>query len=69
MKSGNENRKVSRMVNVSAFTTLIAGVIIVLGLLGMIIFLRKRKTAEAISILNTALLTIVILFLIFPPQI
>jgi hypothetical protein len=57
------------MVNVSAFTTLIAGVIIVLGLLGMIIFLRKRKTAEAISILNTALLTIVILFLIFPPQI
>jgi len=69
MKARRENRKVSGMVNVSAFTTLIAGVIIVLGLLGMIIFLRKRKTAEAISILNTALLTIVILFLIFPPQI
>jgi hypothetical protein len=56
------------MVDVSAFTTLIATLSIVLGLLGMIIFLRKEKTAEAISILNTALLIIVILLLIFPPQ-
>ena len=56
------------MVNVSTFTTLIATLSIVFGLLGMVLMWRKGKTAEAISILNTALLIIVILLLIFPPQ-
>ena len=56
------------MVNISAFTTLIATLSIVFGLLGMVLMLRKGKTAEAISILNTALLIIVILLLIFPPR-
>jgi hypothetical protein len=56
------------VVDVSAFTTLIATLSIVLGLLGMVLMWRKGKTTEAISILNTALLIIVILLLIFPPQ-
>jgi hypothetical protein len=56
------------MVNISTFTTLIATLSIVFGLLGMVLMWRKGKTAEAISILNTALLIIVILLLIFPPQ-
>ena len=56
------------MVNISTFTTLIATLSIVFGLLGMVLMWRKGKTAEAVSILNTALLIIVILLLIFPPQ-
>jgi len=56
------------LVNISAFTTLIATLSIVFGLLGMVLMLRKGKTAEAISILNTALLIIVILLLVFPPR-
>jgi hypothetical protein len=35
-------------------------------LLGMTLMWRKGKTAEAISILNTALLIIIILLLLFP---
>ena len=56
------------MVNVSTFTTLIATLSIVFGLLGMVLMWRKGKTAEAISILNTALLILVILLLVFPPR-
>jgi len=56
------------LVNISAFTTLIATLSIVFGLLGMVLMLRKGKTAEAISILNTTLLIIVILLLVFPPR-
>ena len=56
------------MVNISTFTTLIATLSIVFGLLGMVLMWRKGKTAEAFSILNTALLIIAILLLIFPPQ-
>jgi hypothetical protein len=54
------------MVDISEFTTLIAVLSIVLGLVGMMLMLRKGKTAEAIGILNTALLIIVILLLVFP---
>jgi hypothetical protein len=60
---------VSRVVDVQTFTQVIAALSIVLGLLGLIILWKKGKTAEGISILNTALLIIVILLLIFPPQI
>jgi len=56
------------MVNVSTFATLIATLSIVFGLLGMVLMWRKGRTAEAVSILNTALLIIVILLLVFPPR-
>jgi hypothetical protein len=56
------------MVNVSTFTTLIATLSIVFGLSGVISMWRKGRTAEAVSILNTALLIIVILLLVFPPR-
>jgi hypothetical protein len=56
------------MVDVQTFTTLIATLSIVFGLLGMVLMLRKGKTAEAISVLNTALLIIVILLLLLPPR-
>jgi hypothetical protein len=54
------------MVNVSTFTTLMVTLSIVFGLLGMILMWRKGKTAEAISILNTAFLIVIILLLLFP---
>jgi hypothetical protein len=53
------------MVDVSTFTTLMVTLSIVFGLLGMILMWRKGKTAEAISILNTARLIIIILLLLF----
>ena len=54
------------LVDITMSATMIAMLSIVLGLLGMVLMWRRGKTAEAISILNTALLIVAILLLLFP---
>lgn len=43
-------------------------VLLVLGFTSLALLWRKGKTGEALSLLNTVLLAIVILLLIFPPH-
>jgi hypothetical protein len=47
---------------------ILVAVIVILGLVGLGFLWKKGKTAEAISLLNTALIIIVILILLFPPH-
>jgi len=44
-------------------------ILLLLGLVSLIMLWRKGKTAEAISLLNTFLLIVVILLIIFPPNV
>ncbi len=41
--------------------------LIACGLVGLAVFWRRGKTAEAISLLNTFLILLAILLILFPP--
>ena len=56
------------MVDIVVLLPAVIAILLVLGLGSMVMLWKRNKTMEAISILNTVLLIVIIILLIFPPH-